>query len=254
MSLAAVPSIEPAEVPTVTWDQFLAGFRWQQGEHVSLIGSTGKGKTTAAMALLPFRRAVVVWSSKPRDATIDPFTVKSTLTRPARPRAGEYLEIKEWPGPAGAEKLVLRPAPKDLDEARYVRYSQFHACASALMHPKGGNWCVFADDTYYLCEMLKLSDDLSEIWAMGRSHGVSLVSASQRPASIPLLAYNCATHLFLWKETDDRNLDRLAEIGVDNKRALRRRVQMLDAARHEVLYVNTNTGEQLITAPRPQVR
>lgn len=252
MSLAVTP-LEPAEVPVVSWPDFLAGFRWRQGEHVSLIGSTGKGKTTAALALLPFRRAVVIWSSKPRDATIDPFAVKPTmLHRGTGP--GQYVQLKTWPPPPGAERVLLRPEPKDLDEARWVRWEQFHKCASALMHPKGGNWCVFADDTYYLCEMLKLSNDLEEIWAMGRSHGVSLVSASQRPASIPLLAYNCATHLFLWKETDDRNLDRLSEIGVDNKRALKRRVQTLNADRHEVLYVNTNTGDQIVTRPQPQVR
>lgn len=254
MSLAAVAPLDPADVPYVPWATFLAQLNWRQGEHVSLIGSTGKGKTTMAMALLPFRRAVVIWSSKPRDATVDPFAVKSSILRPRSAGPGMYLQVKDWPPPPGAERVILRPEPADLDEARHVRWSAFHRCASDLMHPKGGNWCVFADDTYYLCEMLKLADDLAEIWAMGRSHGVSLVAAMQRPASVPLLAYNCATHLFLSKETDDRNLDRLSEIGVDNKRALKRRVQTLDAANHEVLYVNTNTGEQLVTRPQPQVR
>lgn len=232
-------------VETVPWSTFLAGFDWRLGEHVSLIGSSGKGKTTLALAVLPFRRSVVVWSSKPSDATVDAHVTASRwrATTPQRP----YRLIKQWPGPAGEYRFVLRPQPPNFDAGRAVRYAEFHGCISQIMSPGGGNWCVFVDDVYYLCEMLGMTKDLEEAWAMGRSAGVSIVAATQRPANIPLLAYQ-ATHLFLWKENDARNLKRLSEINSANTKLIEQVVQAL--GQHEVLYVNTITGYTVVTQVR----
>lgn len=229
-------------IDTVPWSTFVSTFDWRLGEHVSLIGSTGKGKTTLAMAILPFRRAVVVWSSKPKDSTVDQFVTPSRWkgTTPARP----YRLIHTWPGPAGEYRLVLRPKPPSFDSGRAVRRAQFHACISQVMSPGGGNWCVFVDDAYYLCEMLRMDDDLEEALTMGRSHGVSIMLATQRPANVPLLAYQ-ATHLFLWRENDDRNLKRLSEISTADTKQVANAVQQLGD--FQVLYVNTVTGYMAIT-------
>lgn len=232
-------------VETVPWATFLASLDWRLGEHVSLIGSTGKGKTTLALAILPFRRAVVVWSSKPADATVDAYVTTSRWrgTTTERP----YRLIDRWPGPAGEYRLVLRPKPPNFDAGRTVRYQEFHACISQVMSPGGGNWCVFVDDAYYLCEMLGMTKDLEEAWTMGRSHGVSIMAATQRPANIPLLAYQ-ATHLFLWRENDSRNLKRLSEINNTNTKSVEQIVQRLGS--HQVLYVNTITGYMVVTQVR----
>lgn len=232
-------------IPVVGWDEFLMTFDWRLGEHVSLIGSTGKGKTTLGMAILPFRRAVCVWSSKPTDDTIDRYvtTSKWRATTDRRP----YRLITHWPPPPGEYRVVLRPKPPSFDAGRSVRWAEFHGCISAVMSPKGGNWCLFLDDTYYLCEMLGMTRDLEEAWVMGRSHGVSIVAATQRPANIPLLAYQ-ATHLLLWKENDDRNLKRLSEIATADTKLIAATVQGLGP--HQVLYVNSATGRTAITQVR----
>src|SRR5690242_7261177 len=62
----------PMTVPDVVpWDQFLATrFLWRQGEHVSLIGRTGGGKSTLALAITPKRKYVAVLGTKPRDSTL----------------------------------------------------------------------------------------------------------------------------------------------------------------------------------------
>jgi hypothetical protein len=222
---------------------FLASLDWRLGEHVSLIGSTGKGKTTLGLELLRFRRAVCIWSSKPTDSTVDQYVSRARFwqaTTPERP----YRLIHKWPGPAGEYRLVLRPKPPSFDSGRAVRRAEFHACISQVMSPGGGNWCLFVDDAYYLCEMLRMSDDLEEAWTMGRSHGVSIMAATQRPANIPLLAYQ-ATHLFLWKENDQRNLKRLSEISVADTRLVENTVQRLSD--YQALYVNTATGRMVVT-------
>ena len=232
-----------ARVPYLPWERFdREYFRWRAGEHVSLLGSTGQGKTTLGMAILGRRRGVVIWSPKPRDTVIDRYTVGG-LRRPTVGRP--YRIIHHWPPPVSGEKFVLRPKPRSMDEAVAVRRRVFHSCAASIMHPKAGGWCVFADDAYYLCDQLGLASDLTEIWSMGRSHGVSLVAASQRPAHIPLMAYNQATHLFLWAENDQRNLQRLSELGLGDSKVIMESVTNLRD--HRVLYVNTRTGLLLET-------
>jgi hypothetical protein len=227
------------------WATFLTRFDWRLGEHVSLIGSTGKGKTTLAMEILAFRRAVVIWSSKTADDTIDAYVTdpgRLGLRKPTPDRP--YRLIRSWPPPVGEHRVMLRPRSKHYEEWRFAKHAAFHTCVAQVMSEGGGNWCIFADDTYYLCERLGMTDDLSEVWAMGRSHGVSLVAATQRPANIPLFAYQ-ATHLFLWRENDDRNLKRLSEIAAADTRLIADVVQRLEE--YQALYVNSATGALAIT-------
>lgn len=236
-------------VETVPWADFARGLDWRMGEHVSLIGSTGKGKTTLALALLPYRRAVCVWSSKPSDDTVDALLRRRTAILGARPAtaARPYLEIDRWPPPAMEYRVVLRPHAPNFDTQRATKSATFHDCISHIMSPHGGNWCVFADDAYYLCEHLGLKNDLTDMWAMGRSHGVSLVAATQRPAEIPLLAYQ-ATHLFLWRENDARNLKRLSEIAAADTKVIEATVKNLGP--HQALYVNSDSGYLAVTQVR----
>jgi hypothetical protein len=48
----ALTSISPDRL---SWSSFLSGFQWRQGEHVSLIGPTGTGKSTLAFGLVNWR-------------------------------------------------------------------------------------------------------------------------------------------------------------------------------------------------------
>ena len=56
---------------TTPWAEFFQSWNWRQGEHITLVGPTGSGKTTLAKAILSKRAYVVFVATKPRDATID---------------------------------------------------------------------------------------------------------------------------------------------------------------------------------------
>jgi hypothetical protein len=107
------------------------------------------------------------------------------------------------------------------------------------------------DELRYLTETLKLSRHMELLWQQGRSVGISVVAGTQRPARVPLAAYDQATHLFLFRDSDRRNLDRLADLSGDvDKVLVRETVQTL--APHEVLYVDTRRGTMAITrSPAP---
>lgn len=223
-------------VPEVPWASFLADhFIWRQGEHVSLIGPTGGGKTTLALGILHRRRYTVVLASKPRDRTLDALT-----RRGASPR---YRRIRSWPPGPMDESVILWPESRDLAGARRRQQQAFHAAHQAIY--QSGAWCIFADDMWFLCNVLKLGADLEMLYANGRSIGVSVVAGIQRPAHVPLMAYDQATHLFFWRDNDESNLRRIGGIGFADSRRVRQTVARLP--RHVVLYVNSRTGEMVTT-------
>lgn len=231
--MARLPRAEP-QVEKLTWDEFIGGFRWSQGEHVSLIGPTGGGKTTLGLALLPMRSYTVIYATKPRDRTLEPMAK----------RGGGWTRIKEWNPPGGVKRIILWPPAGNMATLRKTQQTAFHQ-ANASIYSAGG-WCVFADDLWYLCKVLGLSSDFETLWANGRAIGISLMCAVQRPAFVPLMAYDQATHLFFWQMRDAPALKRIGEIGgaVDSD-AVKRIVQSLP--RHDCLYVNSRSGAMLVT-------
>src|SRR3954452_15677764 len=68
--MATVRDIPTIKVPFVPWDEFIDDyFIWRQGEHVTLIGPTGSGKTTLTNAILDKRAYILFFSTKQRDDT-----------------------------------------------------------------------------------------------------------------------------------------------------------------------------------------
>lgn len=225
----------------VPWETFKAErFPWHQGEHVTMIGPTGAGKTTLALDILDRRSWVCALATKPRDRTMD------TLVR----RHGWKL-ARTWrdvPAPAHRSGLRVVLWPPYRTPADQADQAVLIDAALREMFAAGG-WCVFADELFYLTRMLGLGPVLEAVWTQGRSIGLSLVGSTQRPRHVPLLAYDQATHLFLWRDNDEQNLRRLA--GLNGLRAGVIRATVAQLPRHDVLYVNTRTGDMCITrAPR----
>ena len=82
----------------------------------------------------------------------------------------------------------------------------------------------------------------------GRALDLSLVAGTQRPAWVPLEMYSQATHVFFWRTSDRRDLDRIGGLGAHDPQTIRAVVRNL--RKHEALYVNTRTGALVrTTAP-----
>lgn len=227
---------------TVPWEDFYRYFQasWAQGEHVSYIGPTGSGKTTLALAILPIRSYVLALATKPKDATMDRLHKRE-----------RWPIVQSWPPSRmrrPAQRIILWPPfrrPEDVANQQAVLH---RAVVDAFT---AGGWTIFADELFYLCKYLGMQRTLEMVWTQGRSVGITLVGGTQRPAHVPLLAYDQATHLFFWRDNDETNLRRISGLGGLNSAAIRRTVAALP--KHHALYLNTRTGETAITlAPSPK--
>lgn len=228
---------------SVPWDEFHRYFRasWAQGEHVSYIGPTGSGKTTLALAILPIRSWVLALATKPKDKTMDRLH-----------NAERWPITQEWPPKSraarSASRVILWPPFRRPEDVRVQQYVMHKAIVEAFT---SGGWTIFADELFYLCKYLGLQRTLEMVWTQGRSVGITLVGGTQRPAHVPLLAYDQATHLFFWRDNDETNLRRIAGLGGLNSAAIRRTVAALP--KHHALYLNTRTGETAqVLAPSPK--
>lgn len=220
-----------------SWRKFSRSFRWNPGEHVTTIGHTGSGKSHLLRALLAQRRYVVVLGTKPKDPTLDGF-VSDGFTR-----------ISRWPPPGDVSRVLLWPRIRERADLAGLGPTFRNALDDIFIE---GSWTVYVDELHYAESRLGLGDQLTDLWEQGRSLGVSVVAATQRPANVSLLAYSQATHVFLYRSTDDRDLSRLAELGGGHdKRELRDVVRHLP--RFAFAYINTRTGALTVSrAPAPK--
>lgn len=212
--MASRRSPETDRVRVVDWQTILDTFRRRHrlGEHVSCVGPTGSGKSTAMLELLRERGArrardgrptrVAVFGTKPRDAT---------LSRTGWPRV---TKPEQWPTGYGEEHCLVWPTYGDpATAARRQRGVFVHVLREIL---PAGNQVVYVDEAAYFTEYppegLGLAAALSQYWQVSRSSGISMVASTQRPRRVPVAMWTEAYWLVIFRPEDEEDLKRVAQL------------------------------------------
>lgn len=224
------------EIPMVEWPEFVRRMSWKQGEHVGLIGPTGMGKTNLAFWLLPQRTYITIFATKPKDESLSKFGEHNGFRVL---RKWEKLTARKVP------RRILWPEAKNLNTMEAEQHREF-ALAIQEMYVQGA-WTIYIDELWWVCQQLGLTRYVKIILQQARAMNMSLVVATQRPSWVPLEVYDQSTHLFFWRDTDERNLKRLSGISWINARVIATAIATLP--KWHVLYINTRTGDMMITRP-----
>lgn len=226
------------EAPRKPWDVFIRELDWRNGEHFGLIGPTGQGKTNMLINLLSLHKYVVVFATKPRDISM---TILAD---------NGYHIIREWQSidPKKYPRRILWPDATTLDAD--ARQTEVFGNAFRSIY-REGHWTIAIDELWYIINILNLDREVKTILLQGRAMGISLIVATQRPAWVPLEVYDQSTHLMFWRDNDETNLRRLSGISYRSADLIRSIIPDLEP--HQILYVNTRTGEMCRTRP-PLIR
>ncbi|HEX3561824.1 MAG TPA: hypothetical protein VHU24_03210 [Solirubrobacterales bacterium] len=218
---------EFAAPPFLSWPDFDAQLTWRQGEHMTLAGGTGSGKTTFARQLLPRRRYVVVMATKAEDSSLyDPLL-----------EMGFVMRSKWDPDPDDSPWVIFKPPLVGGVDGKDAQREAFRGALIDIFDE--GRWCVYCDEVRYLTEFLNLKTEMELLWLQGRSLGISVVAATQRPVSIPILAFE-AQHLFVWRFSHKPDVDTISHFTGPLSPVVRQTVPRLP--KHEVLHLQPEYG------------
>jgi len=241
--------------PVLPFDDFMsyvigpgAAGEWKQDQHVGLIGPTESGKSTLTYTMLDLRRYTTLFGTKIRDETLDKYATK-----------GGYERISSWPPMTRGRGLRRRPAtaeemprrllwpevhsidPTSPDGLRLMVAQQRREFAPAIadIYTSGG-WCVVWDEFWMMTHILNLEDEARIFLQQARSNKISFVMGAQRPSRIPLELFDQSTHLFFWRDNDERNLKTIGGIGWLASEPIRAFVANLE--QYQFLYIHTRKG------------
>ena len=223
-----------SEVQDIAWGDFLSIFAplWKQGEHVTLYAATGQGKTTLALEILPIREYMMVFATKQKYQKLF-VTLQSQ----------GFKVIKNFDNPPNPEvtpKVILHCAPSDTGAKARVKQKAVYGRALDYIY-KAGGWGLYVDELKYVTDNLKLGSEMELLYLQGRELGVSIIGTSQRPAWVPVVAIAESTHLFIGAQSDQRDIDRIAEGSGRKGRVIRPLIDSLED--YQFLYVHTRSSK-----------
>lgn len=222
--------------PTVSWNAFLNSLDWRQGQHATLIGPNGSGKTVINKELLRYRERrngyICVLVTKPVDIELGELTNRG------------YIRVKDnknWSNSSPSRMLLWPDAGNfaDLTEQRRVFRNAFQGAWRA------GKWTFMLNELRYLTEHLNLKREMNTLYLQARAAKFSLAAETQRPRSVPLEAFSQSTHLFFAACRDDEDLKRISGLGNADSKVIRATVTRL--AQYQFCYVNCITGDVCVT-------
>lgn len=255
------PELNPdVHAPVVTWAELYGYLRreFQQGDHVSILGPTGTGKTHIALNLAEIRTYVMVIATKPRDPLVEDTLTRGyhRVTTAELQKGVDYVDGRPlhprmvyWPQLTDGQ--VRRIPERQRIQAR--KKFQKPLVAGALGYVDlNGHWCVVLDEGTWIYKDLRLGDDVDSALNQWRTNKASIIILGQRPAWMGRYVLSQPTHVFLFHTANAEDAKALGDISGVNTKLVRHLVQNLDRDQHQFLYYNARTQAMFRSVAPPR--
>jgi hypothetical protein len=135
-------------------------------------------------------------------------------------------------------RVILWPRTKRGGGAELIAH-QSEVIQDAFDHLfKAKGWCLFIDELNYMCKFMGVQKPIESLHYIGRSSGISLVTAAQRPAYVPLAVMSNSSHAYVGRTRLAGDLKRMGDFGDVDPKATTRVIQSLPT-KHDFLYMPT---------------
>lgn len=214
---------DQGELVIAPWEQFSEFFKstHKQGEHISIVGRTGKGKTTLGLELCK------LLGSKPAK---NPADEKSKVRRPSRvavlcykPRddtmrqilpADEWPIVTTWPPPYGQEHVIVW-VKGDVKKQRAI-----FGPLLEKVYVEGGQTIYVPEASHFERKPphgLGFGGLMTEFWTAARSNKLTMISDTQRPRWVTNSMWTEPTWIFIFRIRDRLDKKRLAELTSEDR-------------------------------------
>lgn len=214
---------EQSQVVVMPWQEFAPFFyeNHQQGEHISIVGRTGKGKTTLGLMLCK------IVGSRPAKNPVDE---KSKVRRPSRvtvlcykPRDDtmrlilpqeEWPVIKKWPPPYGQEHCIVWV------KGDFKRQRAVFAPLLQQIYQEGAQTIYVPEAAHFERQPpggLGMGSQMTEFWSAARSNKLTMISDTQRPRWVTNSMWTEPTWIFVFRIRDRLDKKRLAELTSEDR-------------------------------------
>lgn len=219
--------------------EFIARFatEWQIGEHMSLIGPTGTGKSTFTGLTFRLRKYILAIDPKGGDPTI---------------AALGWPRLSSWPGRDKMERMVAKNDENGLpsryivgeivrERAQLPHLRQTIAQAISDAFDMGG-WTLYIDELQIVVDrrMMNLSRPVAQALVSARSSALTVMSAFQSPRWVISEALVQPTWLATTYTRDVETVNRMAEVMGRNRAEFRGVVKALANPTHLWVVVGRN--------------
>lgn len=183
--------------PSLNRDDFFNAFKlaWHVGQHVTLVGTTGDGKTKLTEHLCNMRKYCVVVATKKSDKSLDEY-------------GKSFVRRETWPPDFNENHVIYWTRPKELGEFGEQRVKVYNALASIYL---SGGWTCCIDDVFYVSKTLHLESVIQMMYTQVRSQDVSLIGNIQRPAWVPVEVLSQSTHMLIFGLHNENDVETSAK-------------------------------------------
>ncbi len=227
----------------------------EPGQHVTVVGPTGAGKTTLLLEIADMLPDVVFIATKRRDALIADlrrrgWVVVRSAKELRRPRRRSFFD-SYFGGAAPSLRLVFWPRPGSTIKATRAAQAAQVGALLDWAHARG-RVALAIDEALFVSRNLRLAEELEVVLHEGRSSGISLLAASQRPAWLPPSFFAAPEYLGMFRTTLAGDLKRLNDLGGSlDPKALGYELRRLE--RHEFALVEPRRQPPRVTRSRVDV-
>lgn len=247
-----------AAAPFVEWPWLYSylGREFHQGDHVTIVGTTGTGKTHLALAVAEIRGYVILIACKPDDPLIKDAVAHGYWLNPTDKLEVPYVDNRPlhrrviyWPRLSESER---RKIPQHLILQTEKRHQRPRVGAAIGYVRNNKHWCIVVDEGTWVCKSLRLQGDIDDALIQFRTLNASLIILGQRPSWMGQFVMSQPTHLFLFQTSHAEDRKSLGDISGVDTQIVRELVGRLDHQRHEFLYINTNTRQMFRSVAPPR--
>lgn len=206
--MAGRSSLATLDIPQVSWRELEPDFMraWSQGQHLSLIGPSGTGKTTFAEHIIEqrirMRKAMAaVLANKRRDEMLTRLVNNGWPRRLAWP---PYYEDRQ------KHKVIIWPTYGLASTSVRKNANVFREALDRMVDE--GGWTVYFDETRYFVQTLGLRNIVDELWNGARSGRLTMIAGSQGTTWINKTMVEQPTWIVAFQPRGEEAADDLAKL------------------------------------------